>query len=179
MVSRRVARWCVFKPKIQIWVNFGGSCNGRCRYILVNFGGSCNGRCWYILVNFGGSCNGRCWYILWTLGPFYGLLLYFMDIWYRSWKFGKFFPFWYFVLRKIWQPWSRARTHSKDYIRSTCLGNIVFYKKTGCHAFSRNFRVTFERGKNCWVFFNETRSEWMPYWKKVLHNSWSRCKGLG
>jgi hypothetical protein len=50
----RVARWFVFKPKIQSWVNFGG------------------------------SCNGRCWYILCTLGPFYGLLLYFMDIWY-SW----------------------------------------------------------------------------------------------
>jgi hypothetical protein len=26
----RVARWFVFKPKIQIWVNFGGSCKGRC-----------------------------------------------------------------------------------------------------------------------------------------------------
>jgi hypothetical protein len=23
-----------------------------------------------------------------TLGPFYGLLLYFMDIWYSSWLFG-------------------------------------------------------------------------------------------
>jgi hypothetical protein len=23
-----------FKPKIQIWVNFGGSCTGRCWYIL-------------------------------------------------------------------------------------------------------------------------------------------------
>jgi hypothetical protein len=46
----RVARWFVFKPKIQIWVNFAG------------------------------SCNGRGWYILWTLIPFYGLLLYFMDI---------------------------------------------------------------------------------------------------
>jgi hypothetical protein len=31
-------------------------------------------------------------------------LLYFMHIWYRSWKFGIFFPFWYFVRRKIWQP---------------------------------------------------------------------------
>jgi hypothetical protein len=31
--------------------------------------------------------------ILWTLGPFYGLLLYFMDIWYSSWKFGNFFRF--------------------------------------------------------------------------------------
>jgi hypothetical protein len=48
----KVARWFVFKPKIQIWVNFGG------------------------------CCTGRCWYILWTLGPFYSLLSYFMDIWY-------------------------------------------------------------------------------------------------
>jgi hypothetical protein len=24
---------CIFKPKIQIWVNFGGSCSGRCWYI--------------------------------------------------------------------------------------------------------------------------------------------------
>jgi hypothetical protein len=33
-----------------------------------------------IRVNIGGYCNGRCWYILWTFGPFYGLLVYFMDI---------------------------------------------------------------------------------------------------
>jgi hypothetical protein len=66
----RVARWFVFKPKIQIWVNFGG------------------------------SCNGRCWYILWTLGPFYGLLLYFMDIWYSSRKFGIFFPALVFSTKK-------------------------------------------------------------------------------
>jgi hypothetical protein len=25
----KVARWFVFKPKIQIWETFGGSCNGR------------------------------------------------------------------------------------------------------------------------------------------------------
>jgi hypothetical protein len=37
-----------FKPKILIWVNFGG------------------------------SCNGRCWYILWKLGPFCDLLLYYL-----------------------------------------------------------------------------------------------------
>jgi hypothetical protein len=43
----RVARWFVFKPKIQIWE---------------------------------GLANGRCWYTLWTLGPFYGILLYFMDM---------------------------------------------------------------------------------------------------
>jgi hypothetical protein len=51
-VATRVARWYVFKPKIQIWVKFGGSCNGRCGYIL------------------------------WTFGPFHRLLLNFMDIWY-------------------------------------------------------------------------------------------------
>jgi hypothetical protein len=33
-----------------------------------------------IWVNFGGSCIGRWRYILGTLGPFYALLLYFMDI---------------------------------------------------------------------------------------------------
>jgi hypothetical protein len=27
-------RWYIFKPKIPIWVNFGGSCDGRCWYIL-------------------------------------------------------------------------------------------------------------------------------------------------
>jgi hypothetical protein len=27
--QRRVARWFVFKPKIPIWVNFGGSCYGK------------------------------------------------------------------------------------------------------------------------------------------------------
>jgi hypothetical protein len=66
----RVARWFVFKPKIQIWVNYGG------------------------------SCTGRCWYILWTLGPFYSLLLYFMDIWYSSWQFGISFPVLVFCAKK-------------------------------------------------------------------------------
>jgi hypothetical protein len=32
-ISSRVARWFVFKPKIPIWVNFGGPCNGKCCYI--------------------------------------------------------------------------------------------------------------------------------------------------
>jgi hypothetical protein len=33
-VGFRVARWLVFKPKIHIWVNFGGSCNGKSWHIL-------------------------------------------------------------------------------------------------------------------------------------------------
>jgi hypothetical protein len=28
----------IIKPKIPIWVNFGGSCDGRCWYILWSFG---------------------------------------------------------------------------------------------------------------------------------------------
>jgi hypothetical protein len=35
-----------------------------------------------IWVNFGGSCNGRCWYILWPFCQFYIHLIYFMAIWY-------------------------------------------------------------------------------------------------
>jgi hypothetical protein len=30
----RVARWFVFKPKIQIWVNYGGPCKGSRLYFL-------------------------------------------------------------------------------------------------------------------------------------------------
>jgi hypothetical protein len=48
-VPYRVARWYIFKPKIQIWVNFGG------------------------------SCKGRFWSILWTSGLFYGHLVYVLN----------------------------------------------------------------------------------------------------
>jgi hypothetical protein len=71
----RVARWFVFKPKIQIWVNFGGS--------------------W----------NGRCWYVLWTLRPFYSLLLYFMDILYSLFNLLYIYRFGILYQEKIWQPW--------------------------------------------------------------------------
>jgi hypothetical protein len=30
--SFRVARWYILRPKIVIWVNFGGPYNGRCYY---------------------------------------------------------------------------------------------------------------------------------------------------
>jgi hypothetical protein len=49
-----------FKPKILIWLNFGG------------------------------HCNGRCWRISWKFGIFYGHLIYFMDIWYIMWSLGIF-----------------------------------------------------------------------------------------
>jgi hypothetical protein len=34
----RVARCVIFKPKIPIWVNFGGQWIRHCRYILWPFG---------------------------------------------------------------------------------------------------------------------------------------------
>jgi hypothetical protein len=47
-----VARWHIFKPKIQIWVNFER------------------------------PFNGRCWYILWPFGLFQSQLVYFVAIWF-------------------------------------------------------------------------------------------------
>jgi hypothetical protein len=57
-LQTRLARWYIFRPKIEIWINLGG------------------------------SCNRRCWYILLTFGIFYGHLKYFMDIWYSLCEFG-------------------------------------------------------------------------------------------
>jgi hypothetical protein len=34
LLRNKAARWFVFKPKIKIWVNFGGSCYGKSWYIL-------------------------------------------------------------------------------------------------------------------------------------------------
>jgi hypothetical protein len=72
---------CIFKPKIQIWVNSGGSCNGRQWCILGTFGQ------FYSHLVYVGT--------LWTCVPtFCGNLVY-------------FYPLWYVVPRKIWQPWLR------------------------------------------------------------------------
>jgi hypothetical protein len=40
-----------------------------------------------------------------TCGLFYEHLVDFVAIWYVLWSFGKFFPFWNVVQKKIWQPW--------------------------------------------------------------------------
>jgi hypothetical protein len=70
-----VARWYIFKPKIPLWVNFGGSYNGRCCYMLSTFG-----------LFYGQSVY------------FMPISIYFIVIWY-------IFPqFLYVVPRKIWQP---------------------------------------------------------------------------
>jgi hypothetical protein len=54
--------------------------------------------------NFGGSCNGICWYILWPFVQLSGHLAYFMAMWHMFPRFGTFYPFWYVVPRKNWQP---------------------------------------------------------------------------
>jgi hypothetical protein len=57
---KRVARWYIFKPKIPIWINFGG------------------------------SYNWRCWYILWPLGLFYGRLVFLCHLWWFVTYFSHF-----------------------------------------------------------------------------------------
>jgi hypothetical protein len=56
------ARWHIFKPKVPIWVNFGGSCNGRYWYILWPFGQ-------HILQPFG--IFVPIWYIFSRIGIFF------------------------------------------------------------------------------------------------------------
>jgi hypothetical protein len=42
-----------------------------------------------IWLNFRGSCYGRCWYVLWPFGiNIYGHLVYFVVIWCILWPFG-------------------------------------------------------------------------------------------
>jgi hypothetical protein len=95
VLSCRVARWHIFKPKIQIWVNLGGSCDGNFWYIfcvhLIYFMSI-----WYISCPFGILHVHLVyfvafWYILCPFGIFYVHLVYFMSIWYILWPFGIFY----------------------------------------------------------------------------------------
>jgi hypothetical protein len=49
----------------------------------------------HIWVNYGGSWNGKGWYILWQFRIHLGHLVYFMVIWYFSGSLVYFSPFWY------------------------------------------------------------------------------------
>jgi hypothetical protein len=69
-VSSRVARWHIFQTKIPVWVNFGG------------------------------SCKGRCWYILWSFSLFYGHLLYFVAIWKILRSFAIYSPVFVYCTKK-------------------------------------------------------------------------------
>jgi hypothetical protein len=78
-----------------------------------------------IWVNFGGSCNEE-------VGIFYFPLVYFTTIWYILWPFGKFhgylvdfFPCWYVVPRKIWQPWSLLRRSIRFFYLGISIRNVI------------------------------------------------------
>jgi hypothetical protein len=62
--ATRVARWYIFKSKIKIWVDFGGSCNGSCLYIIWPFG------------------------LLWQFYIFCGHLVHYIVLWYIFPRFG-------------------------------------------------------------------------------------------
>jgi fatty acid desaturase len=70
----RVARWYTLKPKIPIWVNIRGPCNGRCCFILCPFG-LLYGHLEYFVASL---------YILWPIGTFCGHLVFW-------WPFGVFY----------------------------------------------------------------------------------------
>jgi hypothetical protein len=89
----RVARCYIFKPKISIWVKFGGPWNRKGWYVLRPFG-ILDGQ----LVYFMAIYFMAIWYIWWPIGIFYGQLVhifyghlvYLMVIWYILWPFGIF-----------------------------------------------------------------------------------------
>jgi hypothetical protein len=72
----RVARWFIFKPKIPIWVHFGGPWKGKCFIFFDHLE-------YFMAI----------WYYLWQIGIVCGHLVYICP-------FGTFEP------RKIWQPCS-------------------------------------------------------------------------
>jgi hypothetical protein len=53
------------------------------------------------------------WSLLRPFGTLYGHLAYFVANCYILWLFSMFFPFWYVVPRKIWQPWSILRAPAR------------------------------------------------------------------
>jgi hypothetical protein len=56
-------------------------------------------------------------YIHLVLQPFdisYGPFVYFQVIGYILRLFGIFFPFWYVVARRIWQPWLTAAEENQE-----------------------------------------------------------------
>jgi hypothetical protein len=113
-VPTRFTRWSIYF-QIQVWINFGGSCNWRFWYILCPFGmfyGHLLYGClvylmaiWYILWLFGISYGHLVYlsfvhlvylmairYTLWPFGISYGHLVYLTAIWYILLLFGIFFP---------------------------------------------------------------------------------------
>jgi hypothetical protein len=103
LTQTRVARWYVFNPKIQIWVNFRG------------------------------SCNGKCWYILWPFGISYSHMVYFIAIRYIGWLFGIVCTVLVCCGRKHLAALTQTRIHrmdSKHCLRNFHFRHLLFYGVT-------------------------------------------------
>jgi hypothetical protein len=72
--------------KKQIWVNFGGSFDGRCCHILWTFGILYDHLLYFTAIYV--IYFMAIWYILWQFGIFDGYLVYFVKIWYIFSRFG-------------------------------------------------------------------------------------------
>jgi hypothetical protein len=83
--TNKVARWFIFKPKIPIWVKFGGPWKGKFCHIFMTT--------WNISVPF---------------GTLHGRLVQFVVVWVYLSRFGKFGP------RQIWQPWLELKVFTFD-----------------------------------------------------------------
>jgi hypothetical protein len=77
---------------------------------------------WKMLVYFMDPFTVFC-YILWTFGTVRGNLAY-------------IFPFWYFVPRKIWQPWCSGNTRliNRDILKQPLLPDLAEQSTTCCQA---------------------------------------------
>jgi hypothetical protein len=95
-----VARWYIFKPKLPIWVKFGGPWMEN----VVIFYDHLE----YILV---------IWYKLWPFGIVCGHLVYFL-------RLGMFWP------RKMWQPWGRCYDYNFLRFSTIFGKKMAFFSKT-------------------------------------------------
>jgi hypothetical protein len=93
---RSIMRWNMLY--VHVWASHGFVLSGckRLRYIFVTK--------IPIWINFGGSCNGRCWYILRSFGIFFPVLVCCTkkSLATRATRLGEFPPKgWYFTLDSI------------------------------------------------------------------------------
>jgi hypothetical protein len=98
----------ILKPKILIWVIFGGICNGSGWYIVWPFGLFYGNLVYFEAI----------WYILRLFGIFCRHLIYFVAIWYILHMF--IWYTWFIAPRKIWQPWSHfaSAVFSRAFVRA-------------------------------------------------------------